>query len=325
MNTNSIIYLQLKHEVSRVIRFWFMVKEDIKFSFFWKIGQIWWLIFLPVFFLHWLSPFLAGILSKTKKWIYWSIYYLLTVILLFVVAPLPDSAFQNLAIGVYVFSWLGCFIHSIIISVKFIGIMKDKKLGRSLPKQEKLNREHQKQLKGLGVKHKKIMHTMLQEKKEIMDSYNNIDPVLQGDMLDILEMVETYIEYARELMAKEEEIDEIVRNLNIPKIESRIKQLKLQVNKTTNYQLKNEYLEAIDNYQKQKDTYYSFIEKRKLIDVKLESNISKLREIKYDLIELKYKDSENDKDNIFKKINNLSEEMNVFVDNLKDTHQELKL
>jgi len=301
------------------------MKQEVKLNFFWKLGQIWWLLFIPAFFMHWLAPLLAGILAKKRKWIVWSVYYLITVILLFAAAPMPDSVFKSLSIGIFVFSWLGCFIHSIVIAGKFIKIMADKKLGRSLKKQEKLNKEQVKQLKGLSVKHKRLMQTMLVEKKEILDNYNNIDPILQNDMLDLLEMVESYIDYAKELMSKEEEIEKVLKKIDLSNIEKRIKNLKQQHSKTSNIKLKNEYLEAIDNHQKQKDTYSDFRDKKKVIDLKLESNISKLREIKYDLIELKYKVSNDEKNNIFKKVNQLSDDMSVFVDNLKDTHNELNL
>ncbi len=301
------------------------MKQEIKFSFFWKVGQLWWLLFLPAFFLHWLAPLIAGIIANKRKWIAWAIYYLFTVILLFVVAPGPDTAFKNLAIGLFVFSWLGNFVHSIVIAVHHIKIMTDKRLGHSIQKQEKLGREYSVQLKGLSAKHKKVMHTLLVEKKEILENYNNIDPILQNEMLDMLEMVESYIDYARELMTKEEELERIIKGINLNQIEGRIKQLKQQISKTSNTKLKNEYLEAIDNSQKQKDAYFSFKDKKKAIDLKLESNIAKLREIKYDLIEMKYKVSEKEKDNIFKKVNKLSEDMTVFVENLKETHNELNL
>ena len=301
------------------------MKQEIKFSFFWKVGQIWWLIFLPAFFMHWLAPFIAGLIAKKRKWVLWGVYYLFTVVLLFVAVPAPNIAFRSFAIGLFIFSWLANFVHSIVISIRFIKVMIDKRLGHSIKKQEKLSREYSVQLKSLSPKHRKIMHTMLIEKKEILENYNNIDPILQNDMLDMLEMVESYIDYARELMTKEEEIEKIMKGINLNQIEGRTKQLKLQISKTSNIKLKNEYLEAIDNYQKQKNAYQNFKDKRKTIDLKLESNIGKLREIKYDLIEMKFKVSENEKGNMFKKVNQLSEDMTVFVENLKDTHKELNL
>lgn len=301
------------------------MKKELKFNFFWKVGQVWWLIFLPAFFLHWLAPLIAGLVANKRKWIGWAIYYLLTVVMLFIVAPGPDTAFKGFAVGLFIFSWLANFVHSIIIAIKFIKIMIDKRLGHTIKKQEKLSREHSSQLKGLSQKHKKMMHTMLIEKKEILENYNNIDPLLQNDMLDMLEMVESYVDYTKELMVKEEEIEKVMSNINLNQIDNRIKQLKHQHSKTANTKLKNEYLDAIDNYQKQKEAYHEFKDKQKAITLKLESNISKLREIKYDLIEMKYKVSENEKDNIFKKVNKLSEDMTVFVENLKETSDELNL
>ena len=301
------------------------MKQKVSFSFLWKIGQIWWLIFLPIFFLHWLSPLLAGALAKKRSWVYWAVYNFLTVVLLFVATPMPDSLFKNLSIGIFIFSWLGCFIHSIIIADKFIRTMIDIKLGRTLKKNEKLNREQQNYLKGYTVMHKQWIQMMLIEKKEILDNYNKIDPILQNEMLDLLEIVESYIDYARELMLKEEEIEKILKKLNINNIEQRIRQLNQQISKTTNINLKNEYQNAIENYQKHKDTYLDFNEKKKMINLKIESNIGKLREVKYDLIELKYKNSETEKNDIFQKANMLSEDITVFIDTLKETHNELHL
>jgi hypothetical protein len=293
-----------------------MFVRQPKFSFFWKVGQIWWLLFIPIFLLHWLSPLLAGLLAKKRRWVYWAMYYLATVVLLFIATPMPDVPLRNLFIGIFVFSWLGCFIHSIIIADKFIRVMIDNKLGRNFEKR-KLTRAQQSFLKGHSPKQKQWMQILLVEKKEILENYNKIDPVLQNEMLDVLEMVENYIDYANELMTKELELEKAIKELNIINIEQKIRQLNHQMSKTTNANLKNQYMHSIDNYKKQKDIYLNFLDKKKQINLKFESNIGKLREIKYDLIEMKFKSSREEKDSLLKKANELSEDMTVFVENLK--------
>ncbi len=299
-----------------------MFVRQPKFSFFWKAGQIWWLIFIPIFFLHWLSPLLAGLLARKRGWVYWSVYYLATVVLMFIASPMPHIFLRGLFIGIFVFSWLGCFIQSIIIADKFIRIMIDNKLGRNF-ENRKLTRAQQNFLKGHSTKQKRWMQMLLVERKEILENYNKIDPVLQNEMLDILEMVENYIDYSKELMTKEHEIEKTIKDLNIINIEQKIRQLNHQMLKTPNPNLKNQYLHSIDNYKKQKEVYLNFLDKKKQINLKFESNIGKLREIKYDLIEMKFKSSRDEKDKLLKKANDLSEDMTVFVENIGTDYNEL--
>ena len=275
---------------------------------------------------HWLAFLIAGLETKNVKWIGYSIFYGAPLFLIFIAAILDSSAVVAgfLFLGVFV-SWIVAFIHSFFIIDDYKKlIIKKRNLKRSNSFDWLDNNKNDKKINTLSLSHKKILNEMLKEQSAINKKYKKINPIHQINFIDIIVMVEDFIDQTKELMKKEEKIEEIIKKINISEINKKIKNVLLQIKQTTNNLLIEEYKNSLKNLEKRKKTYKEFIDKKKIISLKLESYLEKIKEIKYDFLEVDFLISEEEKNNIFNKTDEIVEDINQQMNFLSDTYRDIE-
>jgi len=166
---------------------------------------------------------------------------------------------------------------------------------------------------------------MLKEQAAIRKRYNEISPLHQPNFIDIIIMVDDFIEHATELMKKEKEIDKILLSFNMAQVEKRIDELNQKIRKTSKPELNKEYAQTKEKYFNQRKIYKDFTDKKKVIRLRLESNLMSLKQIKYDLINIDYSVEEKEPHFLFEKVDEISKEMDTHLNIMEETYNELKL
>jgi len=274
---------------------------------------------------HWLAFLIAGLETKNLKWIKYSIFYAAPLFLIFIALILDYSVLGGLSIISIFFSWIAAFIHSFFIIDDYKKlIIKKRNLKKSNSFDWLENNKKDKKIDSLSLSHKKILNEMLKEQAIINKKYKNINPIHQLNFIDIIVMVEDFIDQTKELMKKEEEIENIIKKFNISEINEKIKNISLQIKKTTNNILIEEYKNTLKNYEKRKKTYNQFSDKKKIIKLKLESYLVKIKEIKYDFIDVDFLISEEEKNSIFNKTDEIVEDISQQMNFLSDTYRDIE-
>ncbi len=285
-----------------------------------------WINFIAFIFpFHWLAFLIAGHTTKNKKWIKYSVIYAAPLFLFFVAAFANTFDFIGgiLLISIF-FSWIAAFIHSFFIIDDYKKlIIKKRNLKRANSFDWLENNKTDKKINSLSVNHKKILNEMLKEQRIINKKYNKINPIHQINFIDIIVMVEDFIDQTKELMKKEEEIETIIKSFDIQKINETIKSFTIEIKKTNNDLLISEYQNSIKTLQQRKTTQKEFVDKKKIIGLKLKSYLEKIKEIKYDFIDVNFLISEDEKNNIFNKTDEIVEDIGSQINLLTDTYRKI--
>ncbi|MBN1252265.1 MAG: hypothetical protein JXR51_10145 [Bacteroidales bacterium] len=276
---------------------------------------------------HWMSFIIAGFETKNTKWILFGIFYAAPLFLLFLsfLSGSTNSAmFGFLSFSIFI-SWIITFIHSFLIRDDYKKlIIKKRNISKSNNYDWLINNKKDKLVNSLSINHQKIINEMLKEQKEINGKYNKINPIHQANFIDIIVMVEDFIDQTKELMKKEEELDKIIKGFNISEINLKIKEITDKMQKAERKELREEYENTLNNYKQRKQTYSEFADKKEIINLKLESYLVKIKEIKYEFIEVDFLISEEKKNNIFKKTDEIAEDINMQIDILSDTYKNIE-
>ena len=275
---------------------------------------------------HWLAFLIAGLETKNSTWIKYSIFYAAPLFLTILAAILNfNSALAGLFVMSIFLSWMITFIHSFFIINDYKKlIIKKRNLEKSNSFDWLENNKQDKRINSLSIFHKKIMNEMLKEQKIINKKYNKINPIHQLNFIDIIVMVEDFIDQTKELMKKEEEIEEIIKRFEISEVNEKIKTTNAKIKQTTNKELIEEYKNSLKNYTKRKETYKEFIDKKEIIKLKLESYLAKIKEIKYDFIDVDFLISEEEKNSIFSKTDEISEDISQQMNFLSNTYKDIE-
>ncbi len=295
-------------------------------STFWKITRLWWILLAFVFLINWMSLIIVGLEVRKKKWIFFGVLYAIPVFIFMTLNGQIAGLVKNVVMSLFFFSWFATIIHSIAIRKEYLYLLANKGNKKADGYKNKFvvkNKQRQKTYTKLSVSHQKIYNALLNEQTAIRKRYDEISPLHQPNFIDIIVMVDYFIEQAEELMKKEEEIDKIIAGLNIEQVEDRIEELFQKIKQTNKVDLKNEYEQVLEKYKKQKQIYKDFTNKKKLIKLKLESNLVNLKEIKYDLIKIDYVVDEKEPHFLFKKVDDISKEMDTYLDVMTETYNEL--
>ena len=274
---------------------------------------------------HWLAFLIVGLETKNTKWIKYSIFYAAPLFLTFFAAILGSSgAVGGLLILSIFFSWMAAFIHSFLIIDDYKKlIIKKRNLKKSNSFDWLEDNKRDKKIDSLSLSHKKILNEMLKEQRIINKKYKKINPIHQLNFIDIIVMVEDFIDQTKELMKKEEEIEIIIKRFNISEVDKQTKTINAKIKQTTNKELIKEYKNTLINYEKRKKTYNEFTDKKKIITLKLGSYLAKIKEIKYDFIDVDFLISEEEKNSIFNKTDEIAEDISQQMNFLSDTYRNI--
>jgi len=298
-----------------------MNKLDEK-STFWKITRLWWIFLAFLFLIHWMSLIVAGLEARRKKWILFGVLYAIPVFLFMIFNKQVGELAENIIMSLFFFSWFAAIIHSFAIRKEYLYLLANKG-GKTHSEFKKKAVQRESRTKKVSSDHQSIYDAMLKEQLAIRKRYDEIDPLHQPNFIDIIIMVDHFIEQAEELIKKESEIDKIIAGLNIKQVENRITELNDKISKATEVELQKEYEQTKASYEKQRQIHKDFSDKKNVIGLRLESNLMNLKEIKYDLIKIDYVVDETKPHFLFEKADEISKEMDSYLESMKDTYNEL--
>ncbi len=291
-------------------------------STFWKITHLWWLILPFIFLIHWISLIIVGLEVRKKKWVLFGILYSIPVFIFMSLNGQISGITENVVMSLFFFSWFATIIHSIAIRKEYLYLLANKKNVKSIKYKNKPTVK-KRSFARASSKHQSIYNALLIEQKAIRKRYDEISPIDQPNFIDLIVMLDYFIEQAQALIKKEEDIDEIIAGFNIEQIEDRIKELNKKINQTNKINLKNEYEQIIEKYKKQRQIYTDFTNKKNIIKLKLESSLISLKEIKYDLIKIDYVVDKKEPHFLFEKLDEISKEMDTYIEVMTETYNEL--
>jgi len=295
-------------------------------STFWKISRLWWVFLAFVFLIHWMSIIIAGLEVRRKKWIIFGIIYSIPVFIFMIFNKQVGGVAENIIMSLFFFSWFATIIHSIAIRKEYLYLLANKgdtKIAKYKNKFVGSKKQNKKTFVKPTSDHQRIYNAMLKEQSAIRKQYDEIDPLYQPNFIDIIIMVDHFIEQAEELMKKEKEIERVIAGFNIERIESRIEELNKKISSTTKVELQKEYKQIKEKYKKQILIHKDFTDKKNVISLKLESNLMNLKEIKYDLIKIDYAVDKKEPHFLFEKADEISKEMDIYLDSIKETYDDL--
>ncbi len=283
----------------------------------WKIVNSWWVLLSFIPGINWLGILIAGVNINNKKWKKTAFYYALPWILLMVFGILkiiPGNALSVLFF-ISLISWIASIVHSFVITSKYLPEFSSKM---------ELDNQQIKRARVFQIrqgKYASLMRDMYRTKNEILRLANEVkvsDTTNQQMMNEIQGIVDKYYEQTANLVFEDERLSRLQKSISIEESDNDIKQLNEKVEKTTKFELQEEYANMITLLEKQKVTYNEIADQKELIDMRInKANIS-MKQIKYDLIKVSGNISEEKRKEFFVTLEDKSNEINEYLGILKN-------
>lgn len=137
---------------------------------------------------------------------------------------------------------------------------------------------------------------------------------------DLKPLVNKYVEQIKELVERDKKIERVLQNSSIDKIDSAISELNRRLQSTQNPELKREYEKSIAKYFKHKKSLQEFAEQREMINLRLESTVMSLSEIKFDLLKMETITSEQEGRNLYKQFEEKTQDLTNYLSALRNDY-----
>jgi len=171
-------------------------------------------------------------------------------------------------------------------------------------------------------KYEKITQKVNNLRSEILEKIKTSDEYHSDIIEDIKPLVDKYIAQVSELIARDKKLESVLRNNPPEKINDAILELNQKLGETRNLMLQNEYKKAIEKHQKHKQTLKEFIEQREMINLRLDSTVMSLNEIKFDLIKMENLAADDQREKFFELFDEKSNDLSNYLEILKETYDE---
>ena len=88
----------------------------------WKIVQSWWILLTLVMFLHWSAFFYIAMRVKSKPFAIWGFIYTIACFggIITLTSTEQKSWQSNVGFAVFLFSWVICIIHALMVRNEFL-------------------------------------------------------------------------------------------------------------------------------------------------------------------------------------------------------------
>ena len=296
-----------------------------------KQRKIWtgWIKLLGIIpIINWLPFLIVGLVVKNKKWILFSILYVSPLVLLIVSILIGgdiESELNDLLFLSLWLSWLIALIHAIYMSNEYPSLLRKKWETKQNEFDWLTFKKRDKAINVLSREHQRIINKMLNELREINRKYNKVNSLYQVNFMDIVIMLEDFIDQTIELIKKEEHLDKITKKISVSKIELKIKELSSKIGNTEIREFKEEYKITLNNYKKRKNVCIGFVDQKVQIDLKLNNYIMRCKEIKRDFMNLNFSTAGEKEINILIRTEEITKDVNSQINILSDTLKELNI
>ncbi len=289
-------------------------------SIWWKVGNSLWIFPSFIVFLNWMGILYVGIRVKNKHWIIAGIIYLLSVVSVFMteVFSLPESSFRDSVIGFYVMTWLFSMLHSFLIRTKYL-------ISLDALQSEKNPQIQENMMEKISPQRSEFMQKLDKMEQEILAKINKSEALSVSFVKDLKPMISKYLEQAEGLESQQQKLEKVVENYSVRKINKEIASLRMKYKKTSNANLADQYLDAINQKEKYKESLKELIEQKELIALRLNSIEINLEQVKFDLMRMEELNTEEERDRLFKSFEDKSNDLSEYINVLNDSYDENEL
>lgn len=278
-------------------------------------GNLWWIAFCFVPFIHWASLLYAGATAKNRKWLLCGLLYALPVVVLFAIIDSNSNSNtvpENIAVAFLIFSWVGSLVHSLAIRKEYLYRISRLSFDKAAP-----NRSYQSK----GDKYHDIISEVERIKKDIFREIEKSGDYESIIINDIKSMLMNYTKQVKELIERDKKMANILDNFSLGELDKSIKQLKSSMETTENETLRNEYKTSLEKLEKHKKAYNEFADQRKVIQLRIDSSIVSLRQIKLDVMKVHNLSSDEKRREYFETFEKKSGDLSQYIKMLKENYR----
>jgi len=236
-----------------------------------------------------------------------------------VVIPDETSWLETFAITLWLLSSLAAFVHAWIIKPKYWLILQEKERVRREATEE--TRRFAMQNPKANMLHHKLMQDVIQTKNDILrkiGSSDNIDTFLSDD---IKNMTENFTEQIKLLVEKDKKLTLQINPKGAEKAEIDLSKLEKQRDNSDDVRLLNEIQTAIDSKQRLVNSYKEMKVTHDTIKLRLDTAVSSLKQVKFDLIKLEGVFNDEQKKQFFTDFEDKANELSGYVEAIKESYE----
>jgi len=141
--------------------------------------------------------------------------------------------------------------------------------------------------------------------------------------LEIIPMIENFINKIKELVELKREIAEVMGDFSIEEVENHLKNLKNKILNIQDENLRNEYQKSIDQHEKQRKSIEELKNQKEIIDLRLMSSLTSLKQLQIDFARIKGIYSQEDNSSI-RSFEETSKDLSNYVENIKNSYRNLE-
>ncbi len=233
----------------------------------------------------------------------------------------PDQRdwFENFALTLWMLSSLAAFVHAWIIKPKYWAILQEKEQGKRAKyahnQRFALNNPQQNKL------HYKLLAEAQQARKEILNKLETSEDIDTYLTSDIKRMTENFMKQIKLLVEKDKKLSLQIKPSDLKRTELELAKLNKKLELATDARLVSEIQNAINSKQKLADSYKEMGITHDTIKLRLETAVSSLKQVKFDLIKLEGVFNDEQKKQFFTDFEDKANELSDYVDAVKESYQ----
>lgn len=287
----------------------------------WEFINSLWLILVFVPFLYWAGLLVAGIRANVKKWIFYGALYAVPFFSLFLVFPgNPSENVEGVWVFTFMVTWLIAIIHSFLIRPQYLRALADEPEIPSKKSTQKRN-----PAPDMTGEYAAFMRKVANIRNDILRQIESSKAYENDIVNEIKTSLENYLEQTRQLMERDQKLKMLLRNFNQAEIDTSVKKLEYRMTQTTNPELKREYQNSIERYNKHRHSLQDIRDQREVIRLRLNSSFMSLKQLKMDLIKMESLETHEQREHVFNTFEQKTTDLQSYLKYLKQSYDEFDL
>ncbi|PIE86022.1 MAG: hypothetical protein CSA05_02420 [Bacteroidia bacterium] len=174
----------------------------------------------------------------------------------------------------------------------------------------------------LAQKGKTVLKKVSQLRKEILDKLHHSKQIDNSIVRDIKPMVDKYVSQVKELIERQIRLEHIIQRNQMSNINTKINNLKQKASETNSHQVKYEYQTTVAKLEKQRETIQEFIDESEMLQLRIDSHVVSLEQIKFDLFRVESLTFDEQRKEFTKMFEEKSADLSNYLSVLKESYDE---